>query len=198
MTTLLKHARLSFPEIWEPKAFANEEKKFSAIFLLDKVKDADQIAALRAQIAQIMAERLPGSKLKPDAFCMGDGDAKGYDGYAGMIWVKASSKKRPTIVDQSRSPLVEADHRPYAGCYVNGAIELWAQDNQFGKRINAWLNGIQFVADGEPFGSSFDVNEFPEIEKPQDYVTEAQRRADEAFAAESAPVPDHNDPILPF
>jgi len=29
---------------------------------------------------------------------------------------------------------------------------LWAQDNQFGKRVNAELLGVQFVRDGEPFG----------------------------------------------
>jgi len=29
---------------------------------------------------------------------------------------------------------------------------LWAQNNQYGKRINAQLDGVQFVRDGDPFG----------------------------------------------
>ena len=31
-------------------------------------------------------------------------------------------------------------------------IDVWAQNNQYGKRINAQLDGVQFVRDGEPFG----------------------------------------------
>ena len=30
-------------------------------------------------------------------------------------------------------------------------IEAWAQDNGFGKRINASLGGVQFVKDGAAF-----------------------------------------------
>ncbi|MDC5277565.1 DUF2815 family protein, partial [Acinetobacter baumannii] len=50
-----------------------------------------------------------------------------------------------------KTPLVQADGRPYAGCYVNAAIELWCQDNNYGKRINASLRGVQFLKDGEAF-----------------------------------------------
>ena len=32
---------------------------------------------------------------------------------------------------------------------VNAIIEIWPQDNQFGKRVNASLLGVQFVKDGE-------------------------------------------------
>ena len=44
---------------------------------------------------------------------------------------------------------VEADGLPYSGCYVNASIELWAQDNNYGKRINASLRGVQFYRDGD-------------------------------------------------
>lgn len=33
----------------------------------------------------------------------------------------------------------EADGLVYSGCYVNARIELWAQDNANGKRVNAKL-----------------------------------------------------------
>jgi len=48
--------------------------------------------------------------------------------------------------------LTENDNRIYAGCYVNAIVVLWAQNNNYGKRINANLLGVQFVADGSPFG----------------------------------------------
>jgi len=47
---------------------------------------------------------------------------------------------------------MEENGKPYAGCYVNMSIRLWAQDNQFGKRVNAQLRAVQFVKDGEAFG----------------------------------------------
>ena len=31
-------------------------------------------------------------------------------------------------------------------------MTLWAQNNGYGKRINAQLDGVQFVRDGEAFG----------------------------------------------
>ena len=86
--------------------------------------------------------------------CIRDGADKEYDGYANCMYVKASSKKRPLVVDlDGKTPLVEADGRPYGGCTVNGYIDIWAMDNKFGKRICASLSSVQFAADGEPFGA---------------------------------------------
>ena len=40
----LKNVRLSFPQIWTPKAYMEGQKaKYSANFLLDKDSQADQI-----------------------------------------------------------------------------------------------------------------------------------------------------------
>jgi hypothetical protein len=56
------------------------------------------------------------------------------------------------VINRDKSPIAEGDNVVYAGCYVNGIVSLWAQNNQYGKRINAQLDGVQFVRDGEPFG----------------------------------------------
>ncbi|WP_244126983.1 ssDNA-binding protein, partial [Xylella fastidiosa] len=64
-----------------------------------------------------------------------------------------------------RTPLAAQDGRPYAGCYVNANIELWAQDNNYGKRINASLGGVQFLRDGEAFagGGVASVEDFEDL-----------------------------------
>jgi hypothetical protein len=41
----------------------------------------------------------------------------------------------------------------YGGCYVNASIDVWVMDNSYGKKVLASLNAIQFVKDGEAFGS---------------------------------------------
>ncbi len=47
--------------------------------------------------------------------------------------------------------MAEEDGVIYAGCYVNASIEIWAQDNQYGKAIRATLRGVQFFRDGDAF-----------------------------------------------
>ena len=34
---------------------------------------------------------------------------------------------------------------------MNVSLELWAQDNNYGKRVNATLMGVQFFRDGDAF-----------------------------------------------
>ena len=41
----------------------------------------------------------------------------------------------------------------YSGCYVDCSVEIWAQDNQYGQRVNAQLRGVMFVRDGDAFGA---------------------------------------------
>jgi hypothetical protein len=78
------------------------------------------------------------------------GDAKASSaGYAGNYYLNSGNLIRPLVLDSNKAPLTAADGKPYSGCYVNAMIEVWAQDNQHGKRVNASLLGVQFVRDGE-------------------------------------------------
>lgn len=158
----LHNVRLSFPSLFRKATFSGEETKFEGTFLISKADQADKIAEIEAAIESLIADRLKGAKLKADKICLKDGDDIDYAGYAGHMSIKASNNKRPLVLDRDRSPLSEDDNRIYAGCYVNAVIELWAQDNQYGKRINANLLGVQFFKDGEPFadGVSASADDF--------------------------------------
>lgn len=151
----LKNVRLSFPRLFTARAFRpGQEPRFEASFLLDPSnKDhASTIQLLRATAKKLAEETWQGKIPKDLKLCFGKGDDKEYDGYSGMVYLTSSNKTRPTVVDRNRSPLTEADGKPYAGCFVNATVTLWAMNNEFGKRINANLRGIQFVRDGEAFG----------------------------------------------
>ena len=148
----LQNVRLSFPSLFRKAMFSGEETKFEGTFLLNKDGQAEKIAEIEAAIEALIADKLKGAKLKADKICLKDGDDIEYDGYAGHMSIKASNGKRPMVLDRDRTPLSEDDNRPYSGCYVNAVLELWAQDNQYGKRINANLLGVQFFKDGQPFG----------------------------------------------
>jgi hypothetical protein len=97
-----------------------------------------------------------------------DGATKSeYEGFEGNLFVAANSKVRPTILDQMRNELSQADGKPYSGCYVVALLEIWAQDHkEHGKRINANLRGVQFLRDGDAFsggGKPADTDEFDDI-----------------------------------
>lgn len=154
MQVILTNVRLSYPHLFTAKAAQGSDKaKYSASFLLDKGKDAKQIKSLQAAIDGMLAEKFKGKKLPADKICLRDGDSKEDENYAGKFFINASNDKRPQVVDRDKTPLAADDNKPYAGCYVNAVIRLWAQDNQYGKRINASLEVVQFHKDGEPFGA---------------------------------------------
>lgn len=150
----LTNVRLTFADIFKAKAVNDGEPRFSANFLLDKKKDTAQIKKIGDEVRRLEASTFKGKKLPADKVCLRDGDEKEYDGYAGMLFLSAANKRRPTVVDRDKSPLSAEDGKPYSGCYVNAVVRLWAQDNQFGKRINASLEVVQFLKDGEPFGAA--------------------------------------------
>lgn len=149
---LLSNVRLSFPSLFQRATFNGEETKFEATFLLNKDDHKDLIKKIDAGIREKIKVDLKGAKVGADKLCMKDGDEAGYDGYEDCMSVKASNKNRPLVVDRAKNPLTEEDGVVYSGCYVNATIELWAQNNAYGKRINANLLAIQFVKDGESFG----------------------------------------------
>jgi hypothetical protein len=173
MTIKLANVTLSFPHLFQKAQFNGTDTKFEATFLLDKVEHAAEIEKIKVAIKELIATKLKGMKLSADKICLKDGDDAAYDGYEGKFSIKASNRDRPLLVNKDKSMLTEADGVLYAGCKVNAIIELWAQDNNFGKRINCQLSGVQFAADGTRFGdgvenlkpNAFDAFDVQEIEE---------------------------------
>jgi hypothetical protein len=151
-TIKIQNARLSFPSLFRTAQFGGQDtEKYEATFILDKTEHAETIKQIQVEAARLMKEELKG-KVPADKLCIKDGDEQDRPELIGKMTVKASTKKRPLVIDVNKSPIVETDNRIYAGCYVNAIITLWAQDNSYGKRINSSLEGVQFRKDGEPFG----------------------------------------------
>jgi len=153
MQLILQNVRLSYPHIFKAKAMAGadpESAKFSAAFILDKKTQGDQIKKVQAAIETIIKEEK--LKVEPDKRCLKDGATKP-DSYGDdVFFLNASNAVRPQVVDRKKNPVAEADNVIYGGCYVTAVVNLWPQNNQFGKRINASLEVVQFIRDGEPFG----------------------------------------------
>lgn len=155
VTVRLRNVRLSFPALFQPRAFEEGgDASFQATFLMDK--DSEDSKLLAQGIAHVVKTAFKGKHPGPDRVALRSGKEKGdrgIDGYhEDMVYLSSSSRKRVPVVGQDMTPLEEADGKPYAGCYVNATVRLWPQDNKYGKRVNAQLRAVQFAADGEPFG----------------------------------------------
>lgn len=169
MKIKLKNVRLSFPSFFQTEKFGEEDTgKYAATFILDKEDNAAEIKEIQGEIDRLMKEELKG-KLPADKVALKDGDEMARPEYEGKMTIKASTKKRPLVVDRDKTPLADGDDKPYAGCYVNGIISLWAQNNKYGKRVNASLEGVQFSDHGEPFTTGgVAVDEFDDFDDEDD------------------------------
>lgn len=159
------YGRLSYPKLAKPEAYAaGQTAKFQATILLDP-SDAEQakmIAAVK-QHAGALCTAAYGEIPPNIPKCFGSADKldKVPEGYKGMFFVRLSNDARPGVANRAGRPVVEGDPQwPYAGCYVNVKVTLWAQQgykDAAGKfiaqrRINGNLVAVQFVKDGEAFG----------------------------------------------
>lgn len=164
MLVQLKDVRLAFADsLFEPKQVQGKgDKRHSACFILTP-GDAN-CAAIKKALTEAATEKWKDKAktvitklIEENRVCYmtkekTNASGETYQGFEGSHSISASNKARPTVINRDRSPLVESDGKPYAGCYVNAVIEVWAQDNQWGRRLNASLKGIQFVRDGDAFG----------------------------------------------
>ncbi len=157
---LLENVRLAFAQgIFEKVAIGDSKPAFSCKGIFGPKHPAVAIiAAAEEQVAKEKWGAKADAMLKvirgSNVGVLHDGDLKPeWDGFSGNFYVNCASQTRPGIYDRDRSPLAQSDGRPYGGCYVNLMGDLWAQDNQYGKKINLTLTGIQFVRDGDSFAS---------------------------------------------
>lgn len=173
---MLKNVRLAFPSLYEATVVGDDPKakpRYSAMLIIPT--DHPQFVEIQTKMKAVAKDKWKDKAAdiykgleKSDKLALHDGDTKSqYDGVAGNFFISAASQEsaRPTVIDQNKSPLTAKDGKPYAGCYVNASIDLWAQDNGFGKRINAQLRGVQFLRDGDAFaaGRPADSDEFEEV-----------------------------------
>lgn len=175
MTTVnVGNARLSFPKLFTPEEFQGDGKPmYSCSLIIDPKNPAVKAVkdAIEAMGKAKWDKSWPAVKKTAEAKdlnCLHDGDTKEFDGYAGNLYIscRAPANKRPTVIDRNKSPLSDRDGKIYGGCYVNAIIVLWAQDNQFGKRINAQITGVQFLRDGDSFGggaAAADADQFADL-----------------------------------
>lgn len=171
--------RLSFPDLFEAVQYEGKGPfRYNATFLLKP--DGENDKKVRAAIAEAANEKfgkkaavtLKSIENNSNKNCYVPGDLKDYDGYQGTMALSSHRKQdagRPLVIDQNKQPLTVADGKPYAGCYVNATVDIYAQDGQ-NTGVRCGLKGVQFAADGDAFsgGGVADPDDFDEIDAGAD------------------------------
>jgi hypothetical protein len=167
---VLNNVRLSFPTLIEPKGYQGGPEKFSATFIMND-KDEDYIKFMQYMSEQLQStfkekasgvfESIKESKLKR---CFGKGSEKRnsegevYEGYQGegTVFISAKSDNKPQLIGTNAKPVLdsEANQLFVGGNYVNALIRPWVQNNAYGSGIRATLIAVQYVKEGDHFGSA--------------------------------------------
>lgn len=167
----IRDCRAAFTQnLWVPqkKVDANTGKTtYTHSMALIIPPDHPQIEDIKAAQRAAAAQKWPNNPQAPnytqqmlqalqaqDKLALHDGNIKmQYVGYPGNFYLNGNNSTRPRIVDvYGKTVLRQEDCRIYSGCYVLAHVEIWAQDNQHGKRVNVSLKGVQFLRDGDAFG----------------------------------------------
>lgn len=178
---ILNEVRLSFPDLFEKaKPSVNKKTgeviagKFKANFLMVKGSPSTKENQAKIKAAMIEAKTSkwgPESKwpkIKPERLCLRDGDLEDYDGYENSLYLAANNDDMPVLVDRQKDAegkwLVLTKEnggakKLYGGAFVRAIVRIWAQDHpEYGKRMNASLESVQFLRHGEAFGNRAPVD----------------------------------------
>ncbi len=150
--------RVSFPYIFKPSAFKDQEPKYSLTMLFDKKTDLSPLKKIMkaAAVEKWGIDQKKWPKFKHPVFRDGDADKPDTQGYENTIFTTAKSKTQPGLVDQRLQPILnERDF--YAGCFARAEIIAYAYDQAGNKGIGFSLQNIQKTAEGDRLGGRKDA-----------------------------------------
>lgn len=174
---ILKNCRLAYPNFKVARAQQGDDgkpgiPKYDGVLLIDPTTPAGAesfnllkqtiIAVAKAKWGDQHAQILPMLR-DQKRLCYNEGphyakDGSPRAGWEGMVAVNVfryADRGAPGLFDGGLNPLGDDTKGViYAGCYVNGKINVFAWDHpKYGKRVRAEILAVQFVRDGDAFTS---------------------------------------------
>ncbi len=172
-TKVVIPCRLSFAHIWEAKSINGGEEKFSVSCLIPK-SDKDTLGRIHRAIEAAKEEakgkkwdgRIPANLKLP--LRDGDIDRPDDENYAGCMFLNATSREAPQIVDRKVKPIQEPMECG-SGDYANVSVNFFGFNANGNRGVAAGLGNIQKVKDGERLSGRVNASaEFEEIEEAEE------------------------------
>lgn len=165
---MLKDVVIRFPALAEPQSMGEGEPAYGGKFpivpgsenakALDKAledaavqkweKDGTSVLEMLKEDKKVCYEPRPYKSKK---------NGEVYNGFEGMHTLGArtpATKSAPTVFNKYGEPVTDKSaiqQLIYDGARVNAKVEVWAQNNKYGRRLNCSLLGVMFAGDGENF-----------------------------------------------
>lgn len=144
--------RASFPNLFRPAkqmAGATGDPKYTLTMLFPKGADLAKLKAAAAEAAkEKWGDKIPKGLRNP----FRDQGEKEFEGYeAGAVFITATSKQRPGLVDARVQDIVE-ERDFYPGCYARATVRAFAYDQAGNRGVAFGLQNVQKLRDGDPLG----------------------------------------------
>jgi hypothetical protein len=164
---LLKNVTLAFPSLAEPQSFGEGDPAYGAKFpiepnsenakLIEDAIKAEAKEAWKDKADSVLAMLVEDGKV---AYSRREYRSKKtgepYAGFEKTFYLGTrNASVQPSVYDQYGEPVVgkaEITRKAFSGAVVNASVEVWAQDNKWGRRINCSLRGIMLTGEGQSFG----------------------------------------------
>lgn len=168
-----KECRLSFVNLFEPKAMKEgDTPKYSVTAIIPK-SDTATIDAIKAAIQAAVeagAQKHFGGRIPAQvSHTFKDGDTatndmgelynEKYPEYKDSYFIRLATKFKPVVLNADRTELNDPTE-VYSGMYGRVSMTFFAYSGDGKRGVSAVLNNVMKTRDGEPFTSSLNGGEF--------------------------------------
>ena len=172
-TRVIIPCRISFANIWEPKSINGSEEKYSVSCIVPKA-DKKTLAKIEKAIEaakEAGKSKKWGGKIPPNLKLPlrdGDIDRPDDEAYANAMFVNATSKDAPQIVDRKVDPILDPMECG-SGDYCNVSVNFYGFNANGNRGVAAGLGNIQLIKHGERLaGKASASSDFTEVEGDED------------------------------
>lgn len=174
--TVTGPVRLSFPNLFTPKAAAEgQESKYSTMILIPK-SDKATVKALRdaeKEAAENGKSKFGGKVPSNLNSIIHDGDdediTENYPERAGhwYMTVSSSPQYRPGVVDKNLNPVLDQSE-VYSGVYAKVSVRAFAYNTAGNKGVSFGLQNVQILGYGENLGGGVKPEEEFSVEEVEE------------------------------
>lgn len=152
--------RVSFPQVFKPKAPPRSDKEKYSVQMLFTIADikADPVqkrkwkelkAAIEAAKQTKWGDNLPKKTWKEP---FRNGAEKDFDGYGeGVFFINATTTTKPGLVNENLNDIISVEDF-YPGCYAHATVNAYAWEFMDKYGVSLGLQNIQKTRDGDPLG----------------------------------------------
>lgn len=166
---MLKNITLSFPALAEPQSFGEGEPAYGAKFPIAVNGEHQKLLedAMKAEAKELWKDKgdsvlnmliEDGKVAFVKKVYRSKKTGEPYSGFEGAHYLSTrNAKTQPTVFNEYGEQLTakgDIERQAYSGAIVNASVEIWAQDNKWGRRINCTLRGVMLTGEGDNIGGA--------------------------------------------